>query len=797
MEHTTYNLVTMLFLRTKDVTIKRVRRFVKGCCKMAILKKNIWFIFYILTLTATIIFAMTVYFKWQNIYQKHQTSQEKIAELMANATHSLFDTQERLMDILGVTIREDQHYLGNTDNIEKYSKTLMENPDIVAFGVTTPEGDFIYASSDKNPNNIPNIAQQPESHNSFMESLSSKGMVFGRTYFSPPLQKWAMPLRKTVRDAKGNPLFVMTTLFKLTSTFDKLMSNVHNRQNFIVSVVRDSDLYQQYNSRGQDEYNRSYQTPFPKASLDLIYETIFNDYHLGLKELKNDELLVSFNYKDTNGVNFLTSIKYNQTYKLWIIIHTPLETIIEDFLQTVLLYFIVFIILGMFFFFLFRLIANAEEKRRNDLLFQATHDPLTTLPNHSYLHQNIFQWTYKNAPAFALFYIDMDHFKNINDSFGHQFGDYVLVEIAKRLRAMVDDSSYIIRYGGDEFIVMTHLHKHADILTFANRMIDSLSNPYHINDFHFNIGASIGIALYPEHGENLDMLLRASDIALSESKKVKNSAYIFANEMQEGFLKNVKIEQELHKAIHQNELSMAYQPQVDAQGFVCGVEALLRWNSPSLGYVPPNHFIPLAEASGLMPKLGRFIIERACTEIKELHQSLGHSFQLSINISVRQFMDPGFLEHLLKIVDQTQMHRLAITLEVTENLFIEDMHYILPLLQYIRELGIQISMDDFGTGYSSLSMLRKLPIDELKIDKSFVDELGKDEASSKMVQNIIAIGKNFDMHILAEGVETKEQKDILTLFGCDRFQGYYFAKPLPKEELLIFLKGQYAEALAL
>ena len=524
--------------------------------------------------------------------------------------------------------------------------------------------------------------------------------------------------------------------------------------------------------------------------MERVYTIIFDTYGLAPQELKRDEPIVSFGYTHDNNVRYLASLKYNKTYKLWIIVHTYLDTVIKDFLTTFLLYLATFLISGGVFFFLFRLIAKAEEKRRRDLIEQATHDQLTALPNRSYLHQNIHNWAYKGAPSFSIFYVDMDHFKNINDSFGHQFGDYVLVEITRRLRALTPPRSLIIRYGGDEFVLVTHLHERKELLSFATRLIDALSRPYKVNELDFNIGASIGIALYPEHGESLDMLLRASDIALYESKKIKNSAHIFASEMQEGFLKNVRIEQELRKAINQHELFMVYQPQIDTEGCVYGVEALLRWTSPTLGNVPPNHFIPLAEASGLMPKIGRFIIETACSEIKALHLELAHSFQISINISVRQFMDPGFLEHLLSSVEKTQMHRLSITLEVTENLFIEDMHYILPLLKQIRELGIQISMDDFGTGYSSLSMLRKLPIDELKIDKSFVDEICSDEASAKMVQNIIAIGKNFDMHILAEGVETKEQKEILTTFGCDRFQGYYFSKPLPKEELLRFLKEQ-------
>ena len=755
---------------------------------MAIFKKNIWLIFYVLALTATLFFFIISYFKWQNTYLKYQTSQENIVELMANATHSLFDTQERLMDILGITLREDEHYLYNFQGIEKHISALLQNPDVLAFGVTTPEGDFIYGSSDSDPTRIPNLKNRPESHHSFMNALSQPEMVFGRTYFAPELQKWAMPIRKTVRDEQGHPLFVMTTLFKLTSTFDRLINSVRHRQNLIVSIIRDSDLFQQYNSLGQTEYNLTYQTSFPKASMERIFETIFDSYHLMPKELKNDEPLVSFRYQDSEGVEYLTSIKYNKTYKLWIVVHTYVDTIIEDFIETLALYFAVFVTSGGLFFFLFHLIANAEEKRRNDLLYQATYDQLTTLPNRSYLHQNIFNWAYKNAPAFSLFYIDMDHFKNINDSFGHQFGDYVLVEIAKRLKEMLPVEADVIRYGGDEFVMMTHLCERQELLFFATQLIDALSRPYDVQELHFNIGASIGIALYPDHGQSLDMLLRASDIALYESKKIKNSAHIFANAMQEGFLKNVQIEQELRKAMAHHELFMVYQPQMDIKGSVYGVEALIRWNSSSLGLVPPNHFIPLAEASGLMPKIGRFIVETVCLEIQALHQTLQHPFQVSINISVRQFMDAGFLEHLLQTIEQTQMRSLSITLEVTENLFIEDVHALLPLLEQIKAMGIQISMDDFGTGYSSLSMLRKLPIDELKIDKSFVDEMFEDDAAQKMVQNIIAIGKNFGMHIVAEGVETKEQKELLSAFGCDRFQGYYFAKPLPKEDLLKFLQ---------
>lgn len=757
---------------------------------MALFKKNIWLIFYVLTFCATLLFCLFSYLKWESIYLNYQNSQENIIELMTNATHSLFDTHERLMDIIGVSILEDKHFLTDISGIEKHVHPLLDNPSVAAFGVTKSDGEFLYGSTDPDPKKIPNLLQRPYSRDSFLEVLNSPTMIFGRTYFSPEIKRWVMPLRKTLRDANGQPIVVMTTLLKPTVVYDNLINTVRLKENLVVYVIRDQDRYAQYNSEAKSDYAASYNTPFPEALMNGVYTTIFDTYKLTPNVLKRDEVLVSFLYKHTDNQRYLASLKFDKTYKLWTVVHTRLQTIIRDFLQTFILYLIVYLSSGIIFLILFWLIATAESKRRNDLIYQATHDQLTQLPNRSFLQQSVVEKIHNGAPPFSLLYVDMDHFKNINDSFGHQFGDYVLVEITQRLQAISPKDALVVRYGGDEFVVITSLTARDEVTAFAVRLIDTLSKPYSVHELNFNIGASVGISLYPEHGSSLDMLLRAADIALYESKKLKNSIHIFANAMQEGFLKNIKIEQELRKAVDKNELFLVYQPQVDVDNVICGVETLVRWHSPTLGNVPPNHFIPLAETAGLMPKIGRFILETACTQMKVLQLECEHNFQVSINISVRQFMEPTFFEHLMHTIRTTQMHELSLTLEVTENLFIEDMHYIVPLLEQIRALGIQISMDDFGTGYSSLSMLRKLPIDELKIDKSFIDDVVKEEAAQKMVQNIIGIGKNFDMRILAEGVETQEQKELLMRFGCEHFQGYFFSKPLPLHELRAFFKTQ-------
>lgn len=325
-------------------------------------------------------------------------------------------------------------------------------------------------------------------------------------------------------------------------------------------------------------------------------------------------------------------------------------------------------------------------------------------------------------------------------------------------------------------------------------IIESLSRPYEVNGISFTLGVSIGIAQYPEHGEDLDQLLRAADIAMYEAKKYRNSVCFFAKTMQEDYLRKVVMEQELRQGLEANELHMVYQPQVTQSGQVFGVEALVRWNNKRLGFVPPDQFIAVAESAGLMPALGEFITLTALQEIKALQQTLDFELNLSINISLRQFMQPNFLQLIQDSLADTGMSSDHVTLEITETLFIEDLNYILPLLAQVHDMGLHISMDDFGTGFSSLSMLRTLPMDELKIDKSFVDTLCANEADQKLVQNIIAIGKNYGMTVLAEGVETEHQAEMLRHFGCDRFQGYLFARPLPIDELASFISSQLEQA---
>lgn len=755
---------------------------------MAIIRKNIWLIFYLSLFSATFFLGILSYFKWESIKVSHQLEQENMVKLLRSSTHSLFSTQELVLDILGRRFVEDESYKHNEKARQKLNQILTLNPAIFAFGLLTPEGAYTFLSSQQDVSNLPNLKEQPQSKQSFLDTLASERMVIGRTYFFKPLDEWVVPIRKTIRDDSHQNLAVMTGALRLKDTFEPLLQTFHNEENYIFSIIRDGDFYSQYQSNDTNHAD-VYDKPLPKESLEMFQQIISDTHNISSRELRECEALVSIVITTHRNYKLLASLQYDKVYKQWIVVQTHYDVLVKEFITSFVLYAAIFIFISVAFFFLFRLVAKAEAKRNADLLFQATHDALTSLPNRTYMNKYSKQWIEEKTP-FGLLYIDLDNFKTINDSFGHHCGDAMLQKVAKRLQAILPlpPESIVIRHGGDEFVVCTYLHDDEALLELGNSIIQTLSKSYTMEQFNFRLGASIGIVKFPEHGATFDMLLRAADIAMYESKKIKNSAHLFSNTMEEGYLRNVRIEQELHNAIENNEFFMVYQPQMDHTGTFIGVEALLRWKNKTLGFIAPNHFIPIAETSGQILGIGRFVVKTALKEMKHIHHELSTCFQVSVNISVKQFLDATFLEYLLHTIEKTNICRVAITLEVTESLFIEDIEYILPLLHTIKSHDIQISMDDFGTGYSSLNMLRKLPINELKIDKSFVDEICNDENAQKMVQSIITIGKNLGMFILAEGVETQEQKELLIQLGCDRFQGYYFSKPLLKEDLLEFLK---------
>lgn len=433
-------------------------------------------------------------------------------------------------------------------------------------------------------------------------------------------------------------------------------------------------------------------------------------------------------------------------------------------------------------------------KQKDILHYQANHDTLTKLPNRNLFNDRL---TYglnnakRHKTKLALLFIDLDHFKEINDSLGHNIGDEVLKEVAKKLQNCTREKDSLARLGGDEFtIILEDLHNSQDASVLAQKVIHSLVEPIKINEHLLYISTSIGISLYPDNGLSTQDLLKYADSAMYKAKNEgRNNFQYYTSEMTDLALQRVLMESELRSSLKNKDFLVYYQIQMDSsKNKIIGMEALVRWNHPAKGIIYPDKFIPLAENTGLIVELDRFVMQTAMTQIAQWYEQGLNPGKLAINLSVIQLQQKDFVPFLINLLEETQCKPQWLELEITESKIMTDPDKAISLLKSITNLGINLAIDDFGTGYSSLSYLKKLPIDKLKIDQSFVHELPNDDEDSAIVRAIIALAKSLSLKIIAEGVETKEQKNMLLTYGCANIQGYFYAKPLPSQEIKTMLK---------
>lgn len=749
---------------------------------MEIFKKNIWNLFLIVFFAAFSFLIINMYTKWNELHDDYVQKQESLVQLLSNATKSLFLTQEMMLDILGNEVFKHK----KSDILDNLLKL---NPTIVGFGLANTNGQLVYMSSNIDVTKIPNLKAQEISRDSFIKALNSDKMVLGRTYYFNPIGDWVIPIRKALKNDDNHVIAVMTAGIRVQGAYKLFNNKLHINEHNEVFLVRDDDKYIQFVSTDRSNKNDYYKEALSSEVVSNTIQKITTKYKTNMNEIKKDERIFSFENINRYGEATQVVMRYINRYDLWIVSQIEKRVIYKEFMLVSSIYLAVFLAVIIVLYLLFLSIATAESKRRYDLVYQATHDSLTGLPNRDFIRKNIDKWVNESQKEFCIFFIDIDHFKNINDSYGHYFGDQVLIEVGRRLKSLSSTDALIARQGSDEFVLFTYITNEELIKEHANQIIHEISKPYYIDLLSFNIGISIGIAKYPEHGDSLDQLSLCSDIAMYESKKVRNSYRVFDTSMKEQYTCKLTIEHDLRKALKANEFFMMYQPQVNGNGKIYSVEALVRWNSGERGLVPPDKFIPIAETSGLMTSIGRLIINNSLKEIKSIIDEFDIDISLSINISVKQFMHSDFINCFITEIEENGFDTKKVTIEITESLFVEDIEYVINILNILHEKGIKISMDDFGTGYSSLSILRTLPIDELKIDKSFVDNIIEDKSAKNMIKNIISIGQNLHMELIAEGVESQEQVILLQSLGCKYFQGYYFSKPLSCSDLKEYIKA--------
>ncbi len=434
--------------------------------------------------------------------------------------------------------------------------------------------------------------------------------------------------------------------------------------------------------------------------------------------------------------------------------------------------------------------SKAAEQEIQSLAF---YDSLTDLPNRRLLLDRLSQaqtYSARSGRAGALLFIDLDHFKTLNDTLGHGVGDVMLQQVASRLGASVREGDTVARFGGDEFVVMLEdLSEHpveaaAQAEIIAEKILLAINQPYFFGTGEHHSTSSIGVTLFNGHQTDFDELLKQADIAMYQAKKAgRNTLRFFDPQMQETINTRATLEAELRKALERQQFQLYYQLQVDDTGQPLGAEVLIRWVHPERGLISPLHFIPLAEETGLIIPIGNWVLDAACAQIKAWqHKPIAQYLTLSVNVSAKQFRQPDFVEQVQTAVERHAINPTRLKLELTESILLEQVDLTITTMNALKDIGLRFSLDDFGTGYSSLQYLKKLPLYQLKIDQSFVRDIADDLSDQAIVRTIIAMAKTLNLNVIAEGVETEMQRILLQNNGCNTYQGYLFARPLPIEE---------------
>jgi diguanylate cyclase (GGDEF)-like protein/PAS domain S-box-containing protein len=426
--------------------------------------------------------------------------------------------------------------------------------------------------------------------------------------------------------------------------------------------------------------------------------------------------------------------------------------------------------------------------------FMAMHDTLTRLPNRAMFNERLaaaIAHAQRHERSLAVLFIDLDRFKLINDTLGHEAGDYVLGEAAQRLTDNLRGGDTVARLGGDEFVVLLEeVEDPVYIASVSRKLISALALPFVIGGREYRITASIGVSTYPDDGDDAETLLKNADSAMYRAKELGRNAFEFYSaQISSGALERLNLESGLRRALERDELMLYYQPQIETcSGRIVGMEALVRWRHPELGVLPPARFIKLAEESGLIVPLGDWVVHSACKAHRVWKGKRIAPSRIAVNLSPRQFLHAGLVKDTVKVLEETGCKPSYLELEITESMVMHDPAGAALLIRELKEMGVRIAMDDFGTGYSSLAHLKHFPIDSLKIDRSFISDLPGDAGNVAITDAIIAMARTLHLTVIAEGVETRPQFDFLRRLGCDEVQGYYFSPPVPFDEATTLLQ---------
>jgi diguanylate cyclase len=751
-------------------------------------KKNIWLIYYAFLALGLVYLVASAYSRWETLKSDAIIELGYLNRILSSSLTLNFDQQEIMLDLLGRQLLADDSTASIDKTRHQLDDILRRNQTLLAFGLANLDGDIKVGSSNLDLSKMPNLKRLETSRKTFLKAMEVDRMVLGRTYFQPALGDMVIPIRKGIRDSEDRLIGMMTAGIKPRDLLPQLSSDDRNTADIMPyrqQIIHDEDYYYAFVSGIDDTQQllNILETPISEQRVSLLDHSLRTQLGYGLAELRKRAEPAVFTDIGSDGRAQLHSLVYLPRYQVWSSSTLSLDSLTAQLWQSIVFYLVTFlIVLGMAYL-MFRQIVSAEQKNHDELLRQASQDFLTGLKNRQFLRLAEPHWVGHDAAPFSVFFIDLDNFKNINDSHGHSYGDILLKEVAQRLLTVFSDKDLVCRQGGDEFIVISRTCNETAITNMAAGVLQTLALPYYVENYNFVMGASIGVARFPADGATFETLFSAADTAMYQAKNVKNSFYIFSSELRDELLETTDIQQALPQA--DGEFSLVYQPQVIDGRIPVGVEALIRWKNGELGQVPPDRFIRVSEGNGMIIDIGHFVIDQALHDLSRINRHhYCQNLHLSINVSIRQLQENGFTERLSMSLLKHEFPANQLTLEITEGIFIDDLQYLIPVLHKIRGLGVKLSMDDFGTGYSSLSLLKQLPVDELKIDKSFIDNITTRNEDRLMVLNIIDIAQNLGIKVVAEGIEQAEQASLLLELGCNLQQGYFYCGPVELDRLV-------------
>ena len=726
-------------------------------------------------LVGTIALFAYGFYSWQREERDVRENLLMRSSFLASASQAFFDDLGNGLAPLGELIeRLDVH--DNPEVARPHLVTFLQrHPQVRGVAVFAPDGRMLINTAVKPGDPLPDFRRDPPYIRQLLNDMASSApYTLGPPEIGKALKVWRFPVRHVTRYSDGKPRFLVQAAVPL----EKEGTFLHQ-----LPVPLNSHI-------GLLRANGYQQAQFPVEDATSIYGQVSNlpVVHMIRRhpELREGYFspAVPWATGDTQGVGAFTRLPKIDMYAY---VSVPGDYVLHRWWQhnaPIVISFAIFF--GISVVVAYR-VTQREQHHSSELIDQARHDVLTGLPNraclNSILNANIFSAT-AGKSKFALLFLDLDRFKDINDTLGHAIGDKLLINVANIIQPLLRRGDVLGRFGGDEFLLILPGSDETGVVMITQRILDAFNVPFEIEGRSLRITPSIGIAIYPDHGEDIETLLKHADTAMYESKSLGRNAYtVYLDQMGTRVRQRLELEHQLRDAIQTQAFHLVYQPIVDMQsGEIVAVEALVRWLMPDGQLRLPGEFIQVAEESGIIIPLGEWVLRTAC---EQLHQwvSAGFNLSVAVNLSTHQFQDPQLLEKIMTILRETNLEPSRLELEITESSAMRNPEKSMEILSALTAHGVRIAIDDFGTGYSSLTYLKCLPVNTIKIDKTFVDGLGCEMQDATIVRAVVALAIALEKNTVAEGIEAESQFSAIRIMGCSSAQGYWISVPLEADAL--------------